>query len=342
MKKYKTILPAVLTLAIIASCNIIIDTVAIDQKQPDGSMAPKIEAGKTATFTITGHIESPANRDPDQKFVMAMLAPADWDTRNNMAVTMHCDGTFDKNRKDVSWDQEWTLSPIALDDKPANMPNYTWSEALDERFGTPDGMEWVAFITDDCFGTTGDDTPRYEITVTGPVGTQNLKTVLSFFTNTYYDGMNSDSQYWDMKRSGVFTVYNGEGEEQVFGNTEHFYKVYPHNHVQTDLVTYRFMGDTYPNELNGSDVYISATAHTKNGKDIKKTAQMFRKEGNEYVLTIWPCRFFNIDADDTIESVDFEYTNLSGSVVVNKAYEAKLFDGEVSGNSAYNDIYTCQ
>ena len=127
-----------------------LDSVNIDQPQPDGTMAPKVKVGETATFTIKGRFETNEDHPEGRNLVIAMLAPRDWNIAKNCVLTY-------RGTEVVDWEDIHPMSVIPSNTSPNNMSGYTWPAALMERFGLGpnryNDMEWVAWQGDELYIT---------------------------------------------------------------------------------------------------------------------------------------------------------------------------------------------
>lgn len=328
MKKiYKYLIAtSVLMIAILSAC-VYLDSIEVDQPQDDGSMAPIIDAGKTATFVINGHIENAEDGHNDgERLIIAMLAPKSWDIRKNAVVTYQCDVLTD-------WDNVWTMSPIPLEMLPKNSPG-TWSEALYNRFGIGpnvlNDMEWVAFHTDNLWDIVNGQKPKYRVEIKLPIAedAQNLRARLGFFVNIDDDGLSQDGARFKTVYSDPFVVQNGAGVEIDYVNY-HLFSVDPMTAKQDDFITFSFVGDTYVNDLvdNNCDVYFSAIATTETGNkyevDEKTEKTLMKKEefSNTHKKTIWPAGFFNIPEGETIVKIEYRFTDESGAYIVDKSVD---------------------
>ena len=113
---------ALACIAFMTAC-VFLDSLEVDQPQPDGTMAPRIKVGETATFTVKGHVDVSGDRDDADILVFAMLAPRNWNIRYNVVPTYHATESLDP-------EDEQTMSVIPDASSPKNMPGYTWPEAL--------------------------------------------------------------------------------------------------------------------------------------------------------------------------------------------------------------------
>lgn len=315
---------ALACVAFLGAC-VFLDAFNIDQPQPDGTMAPKIEVGQVATFTIEGHMEVSGDRDEPDRLVFAMLAPRGWNIKENTTVTY-------RGSQSLEWDQIQTMSVIPTASAPKNMPAYTWPEALMERFGLGtnrfNDMEWVAWQADEGVPIFNGSRPKYEITVKCKVGDENASVCLGFFVNDIADGLTGDDRYYKVVYSDPFTVYGGIGDIIDYTKVR-FNTVEPIRSLQDDIVTFTFSGEAYDNELVKCDeIFFEATAYTAEGgvyerKEHTDATVMTRENTftHNYSLTLWPVGFFGIPEGETITKIDYVFTNRDGSVIVNKSLD---------------------
>lgn len=308
-----------------------LDSLNVDQPQPDGTMAPRIKVGETATFVVTGHVDVSGDRDDADILVFAMLAPRSWNIRYNVVPTYRATEALD-------WDDEQTMSVIPNTSSPKNMPGYTWPEALMERFGLGpnrfNDMEWVAWQADVPVWIYNGGHPQYEITIKCKVSDDNLTANLGFFVNDVADGMTGDDKYYKVAYSDPFTVYGGIGEEIDFSKLR-FNTVEPSRALQDDLITFTFSGDAYENDLIEAEaIFFEGTAYTASGAQYTVNARneetLMRRENtftHTYTTTLWPMGFFNVPEDETITHIDYVFTNRDGSKVVNKSLDDKMGGG---------------
>ena len=240
-----------------------LDSVNIDQPQPDGTMAPKVKVGETATFTIKGRFETNEDHPEGRNLVIAMLAPRDWNIAKNCVLTY-------RGTEVVDWEDIHPMSVIPSNTSPNNMSGYTWPAALMERFGLGpnryNDMEWVAWQGDELIPIYNGTHATYEVTVKCKVGQQNLRANLGFVVNNLGDGMSSDEKYIKYAFSEhQFEVYGGIGETIDFGKLR-FNSVEPARAIQDDIITYTFVGDAYENDLiKEPEIFFRGKAYTAEG-----------------------------------------------------------------------------
>lgn len=331
-KKTLYVLCSLLLVVIIFGC-VYIDSVSVMQVQKDGSLAPQINAGKVATFTVDGHINC-AEDHHNVAFVVAVLAPKSWDIRHNMTMTYQTTVLS-------SFDQVYTMSPIPESNLPKNAGGLTWSNALMQKYGVGtnvlNDMEWVAFWTDKLWDINNGEKPNYRITIKCKVGMQNLKVHLGFFVNHTDDGISTSTDHQKVVFSpDDFEVKNGTGSLIDFCNN-HYQKTEPLAALQNDYVTFSFQGGAYTNSLVNSDaIYLEATAYTDknsytvNEKSLKTLMTKQGTYGKTFSITMSPAIYFGIPDDETIDRIDYSFTNKDGTVSITQSDD----DAAISGTTA--------
>lgn len=317
-----------------------LDSVNIDQPQPDGTMAPKVKVGETATFTIKGRFETNEDHPEGRNLVIAMLAPRDWNIAKNCVLTY-------RGTEVVDWDDIHPMSVIPSNTSPNNMSGYTWPAALMERFGLGpnryNDMEWVAWQGDELIPIYNGTHATYEVTVKCKVGQQNLRANLGFVVNNLGDGMSSDEKYIKYAFSEhQFEVYGGIGETIDFGKLR-FNSVEPARAIQDDIITYTFVGDAYENDLiKEPEIFFRGKAYTAEG-GVYEAEKLKMERANtfthSYSCTIWPAGFFNIPDGETITKIEYSFTNAAEDVVVNKSLD-DLMGGETPESDDTPFTYT--
>ncbi len=317
-----------------------LDSVNIDQPQPDGTMAPKVKVGETATFTIKGRFETNEDHPEGRNLVIAMLAPRDWNIAKNCVLTY-------RGTEVVDWDDIHPMSVIPSNTSPNNMSGYTWPAALMERFGLGpnryNDMEWVAWQGDELIPVYNGTHATYEVTVKCKVGQQNLRANLGFVVNNLGDGMSSDEKYIKYAFSEhQFEVYGGIGETIDFGKLR-FNSVEPARAIQDDIITYTFVGDAYENDLiKEPEIFFRGKAYTAEG-GVYEAEKLKMERANtfthSYSCTIWPAGFFNIPDGETITKIEYSFTNAAENIVVNKSLD-DLMGGETPESDDTPFTYT--
>lgn len=338
-KRYKYLSwSSVLLFALFCAC-VYIDSYEINQPQPDGTQAPKVEIGKVATFILKGNVASIQDSEEDSRFIVAMLAPRSWDIANNTVITFSGGGFYDP--LDVQ-----TMSVIPAGTAPYAYPGYTWPDALRMKYGIGgnkyNDMEWVAWWADSPKPYSNGSKGQYTVTIKSTVSEENLVAYLGFFVSHSARGFADDistPHYTAVFPSELFTVYGGPDETIDFTKTR-FNMIEPTRALQDDLISFTFAGETNVNDLiNYDEIYFESTAYTAEGgvytvnkRDRETLMTRPNTFEHNYSVVIWPAGFYSIPDGETITRIEYCFTNREGTVVVNKAYDMKI-----NGDTPEND-----
>lgn len=339
-KKAKHFAAIVVAFAAVAVACMEIKSINIDQPQPDGTMAPTIQAGETATFVLGCELNANADVPEGRKLIVGMLAPRDWNIAKNCTMSAQASAGLDP-------EVIHEMKVIPNSTQPRNMPGRTWPEALMERFGLGpnryNDMEWVAWQGDELIPVYNGTHATYEVTVKCKVGQQNLRANLGFVVNNLGDGMSSDEKYIKYAFSEhQFEVYGGIGETIDFGKLR-FNSVEPARAIQDDIITYTFVGDAYENDLiKEPEIFFRGKAYTAEG-GVYEAEKLKMERANtfthSYSCTIWPAGFFNIPDGETITKIEYSFTNAAENIVVNKSLD-DLMGGETPESDDTPFTYT--
>lgn len=345
-KKIKLLSLSALAFVVLLVACVYIDSVNVNQEQPNGTMAPRIQIGETAVFKVNGHMDIKENGSEGDMLVVAVLAPKCWNIRENATASYHADKLLDAS-------EEQTMSLIPENASPKNMAGYTWAEALMERFGIGpnryNDMEWVAWQADVAVPYFNGSKPDYEITIRCKMNNDNLTASIGFCVNYIGDGLSTNNDCFKVVFSDPFTVYGGTGEEIDYTKVR-FNSVEPSRALQDDLITFTFSGDAFDNDLIDNDrIYFEAVAVTDEGNEYKvseRSQRTLMQRANTfshtYTVTIWPKGFFNIPNDEVIENIRYIFTNADGSAIVNKSLSDSMSgDIPASDDIPFNFILTC-
>lgn len=335
-KELKLISAIVLSFAAVMVACMELKTIKVDQPQPDGTMAPRIKAGETATFTVGCELNANADVPEGRKLVVGMLAPRDWNIAQNCTMSAQASAGLDPEKV-------YEMKVISNSVQPRNMPGRTWPEALMERFGLGpnryNDMEWVAWEAVEAVPITNGDKFVYDVTVKCKMGQSNLKTCLGFVINHDDDGLSQDEKHFKYAFSDPFTVYGGEGEEVDYTMVR-FNSVLPSRALQNDLVTFTFNGDAYDNDLieSGTDVYFRGVAFDADGNRYPaegfSTPRLMPRETSfthVHNCTMWPRKYFCVPKDKDIVAIEYEFVDGAGNRI-NKTQE-KIISGATLGDN---------
>ncbi len=347
-KKAKHFAAIVVAFAAVAVACMEIKSINIDQPQPDGTMAPTIQAGETATFVLGCELNANADVPEGRKLIVGMLAPRDWNIAKNCTMSAQASAGLDP-------EVIHEMKVIPNSTQPRNMPGRTWPEALMERFGLGSNryndMEWVAWEAVEAVPITNGDKFVYDVTIKCKTGASNLKTCLGFVINHNDDGLSQDDKHFKYAFSDLFTVHGGEGEEIDYTKVR-FNSVIPSRALQNDLVTFTFNGDAFDNDLieSNQDIYFRGTAVTQEGNRYTGEPKLMPRENtftHIYNCTLWPMKYFRdvLPEGETLIAIEYEYTNADGSIKLNKLEEEIISGGtpsdELQENPRYRFNFRC-
>lgn len=347
-KKAKHFAAIVVAFAAVAVACMEIKSINIDQPQPDGTMAPTIQAGETATFVLGCELNANTDVPEGRKLIVGMLAPRDWNIAKNCTMSAQASAGLDP-------EVIHEMKVIPNSTQPRNMPGRTWPEALMERFGLGpnryNDMEWVAWEAVEAVPITNGDKFVYDVTIKCKTGASNRKTCLGFVINHNDDGLSQDDKHFKYAFSDLFTVHGGEGEEIDYTKVR-FNSVIPSRALQNDLVTFTFNGDAFDNGLieSNQDIYFRGTAVTQEGNRYNGEPKLMPRENtftHIYNCTLWPMKYFRdvLPEGETLIAIEYEYTNADGSIKLNKLEEEIISGGtpsdELQENPRYRFNFRC-
>jgi len=293
----------------------------------NGKETTKVNAGDTVTFYYDMYINSIYDYT-NEKLVVAILAPKSWNVKNNARLTLLAPSSKLGNELQ-------DFEPIPLGTYPAKMPGVDWTEALkifiedDPNIEDAD-MEWIAFITKNgSYISSSTDWKDVKLTIKIKTGPGNVKCKLGFFAACNSEALGEDfnkslTSFNGWTYTNCFEVTNGEGD-LVDYCVLHYNSAIPGNSTQNDLLTFRFNSgidenpEAFLNELAfENEIYYNATAYTKAGKKYSKKVKMGRNSefGRTFTLTIWPENFFGIDRSETLDKIEYYFSNEDGSKFV--------------------------
>jgi hypothetical protein len=226
------------------------------------------------------------------------------------------------------------MSPIPENISPTNKQGMSWDIALLSTVGgrnpnVLDDTQWVAFQADNSWtiNNGGNDFTLFvKIKIKIKTGPDNLRAKIGFFVNYDNDGLGTEEDRWKVMWGDCFEVINGEGAEPIDFCQYHFYQATPGNASQNDILTFRYIGDYYNNQLiDEKDIYLNAKAYTIEGNtytvnEISDETKLIKDSqwGVMWSKTLWPEGFFNIPAGETIDRIEYYFTNKDASLYVSK------------------------
>ena len=281
---------------------------------------PTVKAGEKATFTMKIRVE-PAENANDDRLVVGYLVPKIWNAAANTKVT-YTSSLYPGSVR--------TMSLIPAGTLPKNGGGLTWDAALRDKYGygpnVLDDMEWLVYWSDDVESVTVRENFTVDVKIETRTSPENIKVKLGFFVNHTNDGLGTSQDHYKVLYTDCFEVVDGEGIVMDFCES-HFNMFQPSNVTKDDIATIKFQGGIAPNALDVTDeVYLCATAYTNTGNAYEKSdrtekSKMIKEnqDGKTYSLTCWLGDYFNIPANESIERIEYFFSNKDGSIWVKDA-----------------------
>lgn len=274
--------------------------VSVDQ--PESALA-----GSTITVTVQTEID-PGFDLTGMRLVTAILVPKSWNAGTNTTITY------------TSSRGNGTMSLIPSN---VNAPNATvsWPQEIRNRIGIGenliDEVEWVAFWSDQTYNVTADEPIiTGAITIAAKVGPQNTISQIGYFIAESTIDLSNYSTFFP----DCFQVTNGAGVTIDFCNPQ-IASIAPIKSLDNDIITVNFDASVGSTSLAGkSKVYLCATGYV-DGTPIEVCDQTavgaMTSEGNDvWRLDIWPRKFFNLSEGQTLDRIEYSFTDETGTIVV--------------------------
>lgn len=304
-KGWQIIVLLLITLAVVVSCSISIDSV--DQ-------ADSANGGETMSSTLHVTIKTNDTRN-SAKFMVAVLVPKVWNAASNSQLSFTSSITSGTQ----------TMSAIAPGASAPQANGRTWPALIGDVIGNGGnllpGWEWVAFYSDKAYSVVANDEITVTITVNIKVSTDNLSFKLGYVVANSSDGL-SDAQYYASAFPGCFRVF-GQGDLLDYCNPQ-LATVDPLNSLDNDIVTLNFDAGIIDTELKDADeVYLCAKAVTTTGDTLDACAQTDKTKLSSYAIKkwridLWPRSFFNLQPDQHLASLVYYFTDKTGQTKVGK------------------------
>jgi hypothetical protein len=261
-------------------------------------------AGDVITAKLDMHFQT--EQGPyTKRIVMGILAPRAWKLGQNQNVKI----TYTSESKDPG-----TLVPIPANVVAAKAKNgENWATRMKNRFGIGpnyiDDMEWVPFWTTSAITSNPFEDVKAVFTIQMKVGVDgaNTSVKLGYVVCNDDDGIGDA----DIKLSPVIfsncLEVKGTGDLIDFCNPS-LTALNPTKALDNDYQTISYNNSLIDTQLKGNhDLYLCATAHTSDGKSIdictqNETSKLLETDPNQFQITFWPRKLFNVQAGQTISS----------------------------------------
>ncbi len=313
MRKY--LYGVILLLVVLASC-VFLDSI----DQPLTS-----KAGEELTIVMHNRIDVADGGRSNVRLIIGFLAPKSWAAATNTTITFTTTSYGDGK-----------MVPVPSTVSPGS--GKTWPDALKDRFGMggnyrTDEMEWVVFWTEQAYNVPQGVKENIDVTIKTIPGMQNLQFKTGYFLGTSSEGLSdvfgSNNVYKSMFKD-CFTITDGEGDLIDFCNPQ-IAAVTPGMATDNDFLTLSFDPDVVPTALDGvGDIYLCAKGFTTGGQELDACAQTDATKlkaytGNKSAITFWPRAFFNLQEGQTLEKIEYFFTDGTGTVKVGYSNTAAPF-----------------
>ncbi|QXV65265.1 DUF4961 domain-containing protein [Mucilaginibacter sp. 21P] len=252
------------------------------------------------------------------RIVIGILAPRAWKLGQNQNVKITYSG--DKGTG--------TFVPIPSNVVAGGAKNgENWATRMKNRFGIGpnylDDMEWVPFWTTSAISTVPNENPHAVFNIQMKVGVDgaNTSVKLGYVVCNDNDGIgDTDITLSPVKFADCLEV-KGTGDLVDFCNPS-LTTLNPTRALDNDYQAISYNNALVDTKLKGvHDLYICATGHTSDGKSISICSQtddtkLMETNPNQFQITFWPRKFFNLTAGQTLTDMDYYITNKAGTLRV--------------------------
>lgn len=273
------------------------------------------KAGEEMTITMHNRIDVADGGRTNVRLIIGFLAPKSWAAAANSTITYTT--TSYGNGKMVQVPSSVLVGGLS------------WPAALKNRFGMggnymTDDLEWVVFWTDQAYNVPQGVKDKIDVTMVIKPGPENMQFKTGYFLGTSSDGLNdvfgSNNVYKCMFKD-CFSITDGQGDIIDFCNPQ-IAAVTPGVATDNDFLTLSFDPDVVPTALNGvGNIYLCAKGYTSDGHILDACTQTENSKlksytGNKSAITIWPRSYFNMQEGQTLEKIEYFFTDATGTVKV--------------------------
>ena len=300
------------------SCSLTIDSII----QP-----ASINSGDVLSVTLNCKLVT--NTGQTSKFMVAVLAPKVWNCRQNTNITF---------TTSISTGAQ-AMSPVPVGQPAPNGNGLDWPNNLAAKIGNGGNLlndwEWVAFYSNIAYTVGGNVTIPITVSLKTKTSADNLLFKLGYVVANDYDGLSSSDRYGSYF-PGCFQAL-GTGDLIDFCNPQ-LATIEPRTSLDNDIITLSFDASVAANQLsNASKVYLCATGLLTDGTRISKCAQTSATQMTalglgRYRKDLWPRGFFGLTDKQQLKSLEYFFTDESGSLKV----------GYGGGAAAFTYTFKCQ
>lgn len=274
------------------------------------------KAGEELTITMHNRIDVADGGRSNVRLIIGFLAPKSWAATANSNITFTT--TSYGNGKMV---------PVPSSISPGS--GLSWPEALRNRFGMggnymTDELEWVVFWTEQTYNVPQGVKENIDVTIVTKPGPENMQFKTGYFLGTSTEGLSDvfgSNNVYKCQFKDCFTITDGTGDVIDFCNPQ-IAAVSPGMATDNDLLTISFDPDVVSTPLNGvSNIYFCAKGYTADGQVLENCTQtesslLKKYTGNKSAITFWPRAYFNMQEGQTLEKIEYFFTDASGAVKV--------------------------
>jgi hypothetical protein len=294
---------------VIAACSFTINSVT----QPTS-----ISGGSTLSSTVNVTITT--NAAQTSALVIGILVPTQWNAANNTTVSFTSSIT--------SGAQPMTLIPTGTVAPTGN--GLSWQTDMLNTIGSAGNLineyEWIAFESPAQYAVVANATITASINVNIKVSATNMLFNMAYVVCESTDGLNSTA-YTDPSSDFYGTFFppslrvNGIGTLLDFIDPQ-LSVINPGFATDNDIITLPFNSTAVQNPLsNASQVFLCATGYTTTGDSIKVCQQTGANQlkslgGGNFQTSIWPRGFFGLSATQSLDSIEYVFTDATGATIV--------------------------
>lgn len=283
------------------------------------------KAGEEMTITMRTRIDVADGGRSNVRLIIGFMAPKSWAAATNSNITFTTN-TYGSGK----------MVPVPSSIIGTN--GKSWPETLRERFGMggnfmTDELEWVVFWTEQTYNTPQGVKDNINVKIVTKAGPQNVQFKTGYFLGTSSEGLSDvfgSNNVYKCQFKDCFEVTDGQGDLIDFCNPA-IAAVTPGMATDNDFLTLSFDPDVVPTPLSGvGNIYFCAKGFTTNGQVLDACAQtdaskLKKYTGNKSAITFWPRAFFKMQEGQTLERIEYFFTDATGTVKVGYSNTASPF-----------------
>jgi hypothetical protein len=258
-----------------------------------------------------------------ENLVFGFLVPKGWAAAQNTTITY----TSSAGNGNMVLMPSTTLEPQSN--------GLTWSAAMLKKFGIGGNlvqdMEWVVYQTDKGYQLSNGENITGQLNISIKVGADKNNTLckLGYVIAESHDGLHdvdgfidggNTFEYYAETITPCIQLTGGSGDVVDFCNPQ-LTSINPPKSLDNDFITLNFDGTVTPTALLGaSSVYLCATAITNDNKmftvcdqSAKTMLSQTASGSNKYTITLWPRSYFGIADSETITTMTYYLTDVTGT-----------------------------